>query len=76
MRILVTGVAASSAPPSSCTSCRTSATSRTLDALTYAANPISLAPLDATGRHRLIEADNLRPRGRARRLPTRSAPRR
>ncbi|WP_020181323.1 dTDP-glucose 4,6-dehydratase [Methylopila sp. M107] len=30
---------------------------RTVDALTYAANPISLAPLDGNPRHRLVEAD-------------------
>ncbi|GEP12330.1 dTDP-glucose 4,6-dehydratase [Methylobacterium gnaphalii] len=29
----------------------------TLDALTYAANPISLAPLDGSERHRLVQAD-------------------
>ncbi|MCJ2022619.1 NAD-dependent epimerase/dehydratase family protein, partial [Methylobacterium sp. J-067] len=29
----------------------------TLDALTYAANPISLKPLESSGRHRLVEAD-------------------
>jgi dTDP-glucose 4,6-dehydratase len=29
----------------------------TLDALTYAANPVSLQPLEGSGRHRLIEAD-------------------
>ncbi len=29
----------------------------TLDALTYAANPVSLQPLEKSGRHRLIEAD-------------------
>ncbi|WP_342166804.1 dTDP-glucose 4,6-dehydratase [Methylobacterium sp. SD21] len=29
----------------------------TLDALTYAANPISLQPLESSGRHRLVEAD-------------------
>lgn len=29
----------------------------TLDALTYAANPVSLAPLDGDARHRLVEAD-------------------
>lgn len=29
----------------------------TLDALTYAANPVSLAPLEGSERHRLVEAD-------------------
>ncbi|GJE56890.1 dTDP-glucose 4,6-dehydratase [Methylobacterium thuringiense] len=29
----------------------------TLDALTYAANPISLQPLDGDGRHRFVQAD-------------------
>ncbi len=29
----------------------------TLDALTYAANPVSLAPLEGSPRHRLVEAD-------------------
>ncbi|WP_147082698.1 GDP-mannose 4,6-dehydratase, partial [Methylobacterium haplocladii] len=29
----------------------------TLDALTYAANPISLQPLDGDSRHRLVQAD-------------------
>ncbi|MCJ2108158.1 GDP-mannose 4,6-dehydratase, partial [Methylobacterium sp. E-041] len=29
----------------------------TLDALTYAANPVSLAPLAEDPRHRLVEAD-------------------
>ena len=30
---------------------------RTLDALTYAANPVSLAPLEGDGRHELVVAD-------------------
>uniref|UniRef100_UPI003013FDE5 NAD-dependent epimerase/dehydratase family protein n=1 Tax=Methylobacterium nigriterrae TaxID=3127512 RepID=UPI003013FDE5 len=34
----------------------------TLDALTYAANPASLAPLSGNPRHRLVEADICDPR--------------